>query len=130
VNVIVVAAIVVALVLVLAYIEWASRRHLRWPSDAECIDIMRQGGADLSKARTLEFHLHFPSRQVAIDAERAVVAAGYEAQVCAGPGAPHNLLVARKSIMPTKAELLVVRKQLVALSRKYGGTYQGCSPRA
>jgi hypothetical protein len=129
-NVFVVVVVVLAFVLVFAYLEWASRRRLRWPSDSECLEIMRQEGTDLSKPRMLEFHLLFPSREVAVNAAPAVVAEGYEAQVCGGPGSPQPSIVAKKVLLPTMAELLTVRKQLVALSRKYGGTYQGCFPRA
>jgi hypothetical protein len=130
-SVYVVVAVVLALVLTLGYLEWASRRNMRWPSDAECIEIMRQEGVDLTKPRVLEFYLLFPSRQVAVDAEPSVIAAGYEARVCGGgPGAASASIVARRLLVPTKAELLAVRGQLVPLSRKYGGTYQGCYPRA
>jgi len=129
-TVLLVVAVVLAFVFVLAYLEWVSRRSLRWPGDSECLEIMRQEGADLSKPRMLEFHLLFPSREVAVDAAPAFVAAGYEEQVCGGPGSPQPSIVARKVLLPTKAELLTVRKELVALSRKYGGTYQGCFPRA
>ena len=100
------------------------------PSRYCCLEIMRQEGIDLSKPRRLEFYLLFPSREVAASAVPAVVAEGYEAQVCGGPGSPQPSIVARKVLLPTKAELLAVRKQLVTLSRKYGGTYQGCFPRA
>jgi hypothetical protein len=130
-SIYVIVAVVLVSVLVLGYLEWASRRNLGWPSDAECIEIMRQEGVDLSKPRTLEFHLLFPSRQVAVDAEPTVIAAGFEAQVFGGgPGAASSGIVARRLLLPTKVELLTVRRQLTPVARKYGGTYQGCYPRA
>jgi len=130
-NIFVIVSAVLVSAIALACLAWMQRRGLNWPSDAECLEIMRQEGIDMSKPRSLEFHLLFPSRQVAVDAEHAVVGAGYEAQVFGGgPGAASSGIVARKVLVPTKAELLAVRRQLAPLSRKYGGTYQGCFPRA
>lgn len=113
----------------LAWLAWRQRRSLRWPGDAECLEIMRQEGVDLSKPRRIEFHLHFPSREAALEAERAVAAAGFASQVGGGPGLPDAILCASKVLMPNKAEFRNVRKQLGAVARQHGGSYKGCFPR-
>ena len=123
--------VVVGLVLMaaLAWLAWRQRRSLRWPGDAECLEIMRQEGVDLSKPRRIEFHLHFPTPQAALEAARAVEAEGFASQVGAGPGLPDAILCASKILMPNKAEFRAVRKQLGAVARNHGGTYMGCFPR-
>jgi len=127
----VLAILALALIAILVYIGWRQRRSLRWPSDAECLEIMRQEGIDLSRPRTLEFWLNFPSREAALGAQPAAVAAGFEASVAGGgPGSPQPALIARKLLLPTKAELSAVRATLVEVARKHGGTYVGCFPRA
>jgi len=116
------------LALAVAYLAWTQRRSLRWPGDAELLDGMRNEGVDLSKPHAIEFHLHFPSRQVALDAERAAVAEGYETQVSAGEGLPVAILCAKRSLVPNKSALRAIRAQLDALARQYGGTYEGWIP--
>jgi len=127
-SLIVIVSIAVALALAVEYVAWIQRRSLRWPSDADLLEGMRRDGIDLSKPHTIEFHLHFASREVALEAERAVVAEGYETQVSAGEGLPTAILCAKRSLVPNKSELRAVRAQLVALARRYGGTYEGWFP--
>lgn len=120
-----IVAVVLALVVAVALLARQQRASVRWPSDAEGLEEMRRRGVDLSKPCAFEFHLHFSSREVAVDAERAIVGEGYEAKVSGGPGLPVAIVCVKKSLVPTEAELLAVRMQLVALSRRYGGSYQG-----
>src|SRR5690242_4175586 len=121
---------IAALVAVFAYVEWSQRRHLRWPSDKECVEIMRQDGVDLSQPRMLEFWLDFPSRDLASKAIPEATAQGFEASVSGGgPGSPQPLLVVRKQLIPATVELAQVRERLTPLARKYGGSYRGCFPR-
>src|SRR5690349_9494994 len=121
-NVLIVLA--VAVIAILVYIGWSQHRSLRWPSDAECLEIMRQEGIDLSSPRMLEFWLNFPSREAALGAQPAAVAAGFEANVAGGgPGSAQPSLIVRKLLLPTKAELSAVRATLVEVARQHGGTY-------
>jgi hypothetical protein len=127
-SLIAVVSVAVALAIAVAYLAWTQRRSLRWPSDAELLEGMRREGVDLSKPHTIEFHLHFPSRQAALDAERAVVTEGYEARVSAGEGLRVAILCAKRSLVPNKSELRAISAQLVALAGQYGGTYEGWFP--
>ena len=127
-SLIAIVSVAIAIALAVAYLALTQRRSLRWPSDTELLEGMRRDGIDLSKPYAIEFHLHFPSRQVALEAERAVIAEGYEAQVGAGEGLPTAIVCAKRSLVPSKAELRAVRSQLAALAHRYGGTYEGWLP--
>lgn len=120
-----IVAVVLALVAGFALLEWRQRASSRWPTDAEGLEDMRRRGVDLSKPCEFLFHLHFPSREVAVEAQQEMAREGYEAKVSAGPGAPHNIVCVKKSLVPTEAELRAVHRHLATLSRKYGGRYQG-----
>jgi hypothetical protein len=118
-----------AVLAAVALLAWTQHRALRWPSDAECAEILRQEGVDPSKPRMIDFHVHFPSREMALRAERAIQDLGFEVHVGGGPGSPRAILCARKMLLPTKAALRAVRRELGPLSRTFGGSYQGCLPR-
>jgi hypothetical protein len=123
----VVVAIGVALVVTFAGV-WLLRPRA-WPSDAEVLHIMRQDGVDTSRAQRLEFDLRFPTREAAAEAQPALAALGFEARVSGGPGAPHPLLSASRTLVPTEQALRDVRVQLVAFARAHGAEYRGCVPR-
>jgi len=113
----------------LAWLAWMQRRGARWPSDAECIAILRQAGVDLTKPRKLDFHLHFATRVIALEAERTAREAGFATRVGGGPGLPDAILCASRTLVPSVGELRAVRKQLEAVARRHGGRYEGCLPR-
>ena len=122
---VVVVVVVAMLAVAVAYLARVQRNSTRWPSDAEGLAELRRNGIDLSKPRAFEFYLHFPSREIALKAERVIADEGYEVQVSAGPGLPVAILCATKSLVPREEELRAVRAQLVALSHKFGGSYEG-----
>ncbi len=100
---------------------FVKRWLLRLRDDQYALSDLERSGADMSKPQSMAFHLHFPSRDAAVEAESSVRAAGYSVQIGGGDSVPFVILCAVKEVVPTLAQLSAVRSELGDLGRKYGG---------
>jgi len=116
-----------ALLAVLAVIGFAlvSQRRPRRPGDRDVLQRLRQDGSDLSQPHSVEFFLHFPTREVALRIADVVSADGFKASIGPGGGSTYHILLAAKEMVPVASEIAVIGMRFAGLAAAEGGTYEG-----
>jgi regulator of RNase E activity RraB len=86
---------------------------------------LRKSGSDLSKPHQIEFFLYFPTRAVAEKASLDIRDAGFEVEVRAAGQGDSWLCFAKKTMIPSLANLQGIRQNFMALAGSMNGEYDG-----
>jgi hypothetical protein len=94
--------------------------------DDQVLASLEQAGSDLSVPHTLEYYLYFPSSLAASQARSELELSGF-AILRFEPGAKLNsvLVLAARSLVPDRLQVIALSDQLEALARKFGGECDG-----
>ena len=93
--------------------------------DALVLVQLREAGADLSEAHSLEFVLYLPTQEAAQNAAELVRSRGFIPTVEAVAGSSNWLCLATKSMVPTLTAIEGIRADFVKIAQSLGGEYDG-----
>ena len=104
---------------------WTRNAQAQASPDAKVLAQLKQAGSNLEKLHPIEFFLYFPSSEAAERAAAKVRDSGFAAIVKRAAKGSEFLVLATKTMVPTEAELINIRKEFGALTRVEKGEYDG-----
>ena len=101
--------------------------HAAEPSeeDTAVIESLQSQGVDLTQPRLVEFLFSFQSVRPARQVGKTLAAEGFQNSIDPGGGGKDVLLLARKHVVLTPADITALRARFEALAKSAGGQYEG-----
>lgn len=121
----VIALIVIALLLGVAFCSFGQQATAPPVNDDAVIDQLRLAGSDLSKPHPIDFYLYAPTQESAERIARVLSHKGFKVKVEQTATDTEWLTLATKEVIPTSAALADIRRDLTALALSEHGDYDG-----
>ena len=124
-----IAAVLVAWFLLRRWLRRPRTRSAQYgeaEADRAVLEQLRRDGVDLTRPRTIEFFLYFPSREAAESAGHALREDGFTIGEAGERSEEQKWLVlATRTMAPELAALTEARRVLDVVAGRYGGEYDG-----
>jgi hypothetical protein len=93
--------------------------------DREAIAALRDSGGDVSVPHSVDFYLYLPSNADAVESSRALERDGFATTVRAAALGPGWLCLARRTMIPSLANVTAERARFEALAGRFSGEFDG-----
>ena len=94
--------------------------------DAQVIESLKQGGADLSKVHDIDFFLMFASESDASSAASELAQIGYDVvAIEVSPDRTQWQVHAKRKMIPALDAMVAITRSFEALAQSHGGYYDG-----